>query len=59
MKALLVFPRSVDVLYGAQWFDPILFVGLSLLLAGVALVEGYVSARRVMRVDPMVALRYR
>jgi hypothetical protein len=23
MKALLVFPRSVDVLYGAQWFDSI------------------------------------
>jgi len=47
-----------SLLFGVGTHDPVTFFGVALLLILVAVVAAYVPARRAMRVDPIVALRY-
>jgi predicted permease len=46
------------MLFGVSAYDPLTFLAVACLLSLVALAASYIPARRAMRVDPIVALRY-
>jgi ABC-type antimicrobial peptide transport system permease subunit len=45
-------------LYGVQPNDPFTLLGVSVLLVAVTFLACYVPARKAMKLEPMVALRY-
>jgi putative ABC transport system permease protein len=58
LVALALTRLMTSMLFGITAMDPMTFVGVALLLSAVAFAACYIPARRAMRVDPMVALRY-
>lgn len=57
VAAVLASRLVESFLFGVRPLDPLAFAGAAALLVVVALVAGYVPARRATRVDPVAALR--
>ena len=56
--ALIVSHLMAGLIFGVRPTDPLTFAGVTFLLTAVALAACYIPARRAMRLDPLVALRY-
>jgi putative ABC transport system permease protein len=59
IAAALALTRYISsMLYGVRSWDPFVFVAITALLGGVALLASYLPARHATMVDPIMALRY-
>ena len=55
--AFLLTKLIQSLLFGVQATDPLIFAGIPLLLAVIALLASYIPAQRAARIDPLVSLR--
>jgi len=58
LAAALLLTRLIrSLLFGVEATDPITFVGISLLLAMIAMLASFIPAQRAARIDPLISLR--
>ena len=57
IASIAVAKGIASLLFGTQPTDPLTFAGMVLLLGAIALLAGYLPARRASRIQPMSALR--